>query len=415
VLYRKEPRDSRDAGEETTILASDRPEPFDEAALLAEARQKTGLVEFGDEGFRTPLRELLASLAKARLNAVGTTVLRASIRRSLTQRLLIEDWFARHPEIADERIEGPIVVVGMMRSGTTLIQRLLSRDPRFYCASGWEIGEPAPRPGTSWDEPDPRITDGEARARRMREFAPELYAIHPTDALEADEEIVFLADAFLSHIPEASCHVPAYRSWIDSQDFTPAYQYLRRMLVFLQWQKRKRGEHRERWVLKTPAHLGYLDTLFSVFPDARVIGMHRGPLEAVPSGASLNYTLWKMYADEVDPTEVGRQWLERMAWSTRRSLAIRDRMPDAAERFIDVWYRDAVSDPLAQVERIYDAVGFELIPAARSAMESWLAADTRDEYPVHRYSAEQFGLSDAGIREAFAEYMARFIDPRESD
>jgi hypothetical protein len=375
VLYAEELRDSRDAGEETAILASDRPEPFDEAALLAEARQKTGLVEFGDEGFRTPLRELLASLADARLNAVGTTVLRTSIRRSLTQRLLSEDWLARHPEIADERIEGPIVVVGMMRSGTTLIQRLLSRDPRFYCAFGWEIGEPAPRPGTSWDEPDPRITDGEARARRMREFAPELYAIHPTDAL------------------------------IDSQDFTPAYQYLRRMLAFLQWQKRQRGEHRERWVLKTPAHLGYLDTLFSVFPDARVIGMHRG----------LNYTLWKMYADEVDPTEVGRQWLERMAWSTRRSLAIRDRMPDAAERFIDVWYRDAVSDPLAQVERIYDAVGFELIPAARSAMESWLAADTRDEYPVHRYSAEQFGLSDAGIREAFAEYMARFIDPRESD
>jgi hypothetical protein len=408
-------RDSRHAGEETTVMASDRPDPFDEAPLLAEARQKTGLTEFGDEGFRTPLRELLASLADARLNAVGTAVLRSSIRRSLTQRLLSEDWLARHPEIADERIEGPIVVVGMMRSGTTLIQRLLSRDPRFYCSFGWEIAEPAPRPGTSWDGPDPRISDGEARARQMREFAPELYAIHPSDALEADEEIVFLADAFLSHIPEASCDVPAYRSWIDSQDFTPAYQYLRRMLALLQWQKRQRGEHRERWVLKTPAHLGYLDTLCSVFPDARVIYMHRSPLETVPSGASLNYTLWKMYADEVDPIEVGRQWLERMAWSTRRSLAVRDRMPDAAERFNDVWYRDAVSDPLAQVERIYHAVGFELTPEAQSAMESWLAADTRGERPAHRYSAEQFGLSDAGIREAFAEYMARFIDPRESD
>jgi hypothetical protein len=394
-------------------MESERPTPFDEAALLAEARRKTGLTEFGDDGFRTPLRVLLASLADAPLNAVGTTVLRASIRRSLAQRLLAEDWFERQPEIADERIEAPLVVVGMMRSGTTLIQRLLARDPRLYRALGWEVGEPAPRPGTDWNSPDPRIADGEASTRQIREFAPELYAIHPTDALEAEEEIVFLADAFLSHIPEASCHVPAYRSWLDAQDFTPAYRYLRRMLQLLQWQKRQRGERRERWVLKTPAHLGYLDTLFAVFPDAHVIHMHRSPLETVPSGASLNYTLWQMYADEVDPTEVGRQWLERMAWATRRSLAVRDHMPDAADRFTDVGYRDAVSDPLAQVGRIYDDIGVEFVPEARIAMERWLAAEAQKKRPAHRYAADRFGLTTAAIREAFADYMDRFIDPYE--
>jgi hypothetical protein len=392
-------------------MTSVRPNPFDEAALLADARRKTGLTEFGADGFRTPLRVLLASLADAPLNAVGTTVLRGSIRRSLVQRLLAEDWFARHPEIADERIEAPLVVVGMMRSGTTLIQRLLACDPRHYCALGWEIGEPAPRPGTSWDAPDPRIADGEARARQMREFAPELYAIHPTDALEADEEIVFLADAFLSHVPEASCSVPAYRSWLDAQDFTPAYQYLQRMLQLLQWQKRQRGEQRERWILKTPAHLGYLDRLFSVFPDAQVIHMHRSPLETIPSGASLNFTLWRMYADDVDAKEVGRQWLERMAWATRRGLAVRNRIPDAAGRFTDVWYRDTVSDPLAQMERIYAAIGDTLLPVARSAMKRWLVGDAREKRAAHRYCAGRFGLSDAGIREAFADYMERFIDP----
>jgi hypothetical protein len=392
-------------------MDSEHPTPFEEAALLEEARQKTGLTDFGDDAFRTPLRVLLASLADARLNAVGTTIMRASLRRSLVQRLLAEDWFTRHPEIADERIEGPLVVVGTMRSGTTLIQRLLARDPRFYCALGWEVGEPAPRPGTSWDSPDPRIADGEAITRQIRDFAPELYAIHPTHALEAEEEIVFLADAFLSHVPEASCHVPAYRSWLDTQDFTPAYRYLRRMLQLLQWQKRQRGERRERWTLKTPAHLGYLDTLFSVFPDAHVIHMHRSPLETIPSGASLNYTLWRMHADDVDPTEVGRQWLERMAWATRRGLAVRDRMPDATQRFTDVWYRDAVADPLGQAERIYGAVGVELIPEARASMETWLAADTRAQRPVHRYAAGQFGLTDGEIRDAFADYIRRFIEP----
>ena len=102
-----------------------------------------------------------------------------------------------------------------------------------------------------------------------------------------------------------------------------------------------------------------------------------------------------------------------MAWATRRALAVRERMPDAAERFTDVGYRDAVSDPLAQLERIYAAIGVELIPEARSAMQSWLAADAREKRAAHRYSADRFGLSDAAIREAFAGYIDRFIDPAE--
>jgi hypothetical protein len=394
-------------------VASSSPSPFDEAALLADARAATGLTDFGDDGFRAPLRVLLASLADAPLNATGTAILRASIRRSLTVRLRSVDWFARHPEIADERIDGPLVVVGMMRSGTTLLQRVLARDPRHYCALGWEIAEPPPRPGTKWDEPDPRIVDGEARARQMREFAPELAAIHPSDAHEADEEIVLLADAFLSHVPEASCHVPAYRSWLDAQEFTPAYEHLRRMLQFLQWQKKQRGQRRDRWVLKTPAHLGYLDTLFSVFPDAHVIQTHRSPLETIPSGANLNFTLWRMYADDPDPAEVGRQWIERMAWATRRGMAARDRLPDAGSRFTDVWYGDALSDPIAQVERIYGAVGLDLVPEARTAMESWLVADARRGHQATAYSVDQFGLTDAEIREKFADYIARFVAPHE--
>ena len=101
----------------------------------------------------------------------------------------------------------------------------------------------------------------EAREAKSRELAPELFAIHPMYAREAEEEIVFLADAFLSHVPESGAHLPHYRSWLDEQDFAPAYDYLHRMLQFLQWQKRQRGLDGQRWVLKSPAHLGYLDAV----------------------------------------------------------------------------------------------------------------------------------------------------------
>jgi hypothetical protein len=382
---------------------------FDEDALLAEARAFDGLDAFGDESFREPLRVLLASLAEAPLNALGARILHGSVVRSLTNRLRTTHWFARHPEIGDERIEAPWVVVGMMRSGTTLVQRLLASDPRHATTLGWEALEPAPRLGSDPTQPDPRIAAAEAREKQARAFTPQIFAIHPSYAHEAEEEIMFLADAFLSHVPEASCDVPAYRSWLDTQDFTPAYRHLRRTLQLLQWQKKRRGEPCRRWVLKTPAHLGYLDVLFETFPGAHVIHMHRDPAETIPSGASLNTALWRLHTDEVDPAKVGRQWIERMAWTNRRALAVRSGMQDESRRFTDIRFRAAVSDPLGQVQRVYEAAGVDLDGEARRAMRAWLARDAQEKLQKHRYAARDFGLSEAGIRAEFAEYTARFL------
>jgi hypothetical protein len=255
---------------------------------------------------------------------------------------------------------------------------------------------------------DPRIADAEAREEQMRVFATELFAIHPTYVHEAEEEIVFLADAFLSHIPEASCDVPGYRSWVDTQDFAPAYRWLRRMLQLLQWQKRQRGEPVRPFVLKTPDHLGYLDTLLAEFPDAHLVHSHRDPVAVITSGASLNTTLWRTHGDDVDPHEVGRQWLERMGWSCDRALAARSSI--AADQVTDIRFSDAVADPLGVAATVLAAVGLESTDESVAAMSAWLEQDRkRESLPVHRYSAADFGLADEQIRERFADYSRRFL------
>jgi Sulfotransferase family len=381
---------------------------FDPAAVLADAQRKEELSDWGPGEFEGPLRVLLADYARADLNAIGTHILRSGIVHSLRMRLRTQEWIRRHPEILDERVAAPIVVVGMMRSGTTLLQRLLAADPRFVCAYGWEVVEVAPRRNHQFGGVDPRIAISEAREAKSRELAPELFSIHPMYAREAEEEIVFLADAFLSHVPESGAHLPHYRSWLDEQDFSPAYAYLHRMLQFLQWQKRQHGlQQAQRWVLKSPAHLGYLDVLRAQFPDLHIVHMHRDPRTTIASGASLNATLHAMHADTVDPARVGAQWLQRMGWTNDRAMTVRDGWEDDAARVTDIAYDDAVADPIGQVARVYQAVGLSLTGEAEKAMRRWL--DERPREAVRPpYGLATYGLRPEQVDERFTLYNKRF-------
>jgi len=200
--------------------------------------------------------------------------------------------------------------------------------------------------------------------------------------------------------------VPGFSRWLDAQDQTPGYRYLRRLLQLLQWQKRRRGEPGKRWVLKSPHHLGYMPLLFDVFPDARIIQTHRDPVQTIPSLASLVHTLRKTGNSSADPAVVGRQWSERMRRATDACSAFRD---GRAERFFDVDYETLVADPMACVAGIYDFVSMDLSDEAVSAMRKWAVENARDRRPVHRYTVEQFGLSEAGLARDFADYRGRHL------
>jgi hypothetical protein len=381
---------------------------FDVAGVLADAQRKESLTDWGPGEFEGPLRVLLDDYARADLNAIGVHILRSGLVHSLRMRLRTQEWIRRHPEILEERVAAPIVVVGMMRSGTTLLQRLLAADPRFVCAYGWEVVEVAPKLDYQFgDADDPRIAISEMRESKSRELAPDLFAIHPMYAREAEEEIVFLADAFLSHVPESGAHLPHYRSWLDEQDLSPAYDYLHRMLQFVQWQKRQRGLQAQRWVLKSPAHLGYLNLLRAQFPDLHIVHMHRDPRTTIASGASLNATLHAMHADNVDVHRVGAQWLARMGWTNDRAMSARDGWSDDAAVVTDIGFDDAVADPIGQVARVYDAVGVPLTAAAEDAMRRWLAERPR-ETARPPYELQNYGLLPEQVDERFTLYNKRF-------
>jgi hypothetical protein len=381
-------------------------------SILAEARQKTGLDDFGDDSFREPMERLLRSMEEeAELSATGRAMQRARVVGLLVNRLRAEDHFRRFPEILDEELGEPLVIVGLARTGTTMLHRMIASDPLVFSLLWWESRNPAPFPQSGDGEDgqaDPRIRDAEAEVAAMIEGAPDLVAMHPIEAGEPDEEIMLLEHSFFSTNPEAFVNVPSFGAWLDQQDQTPGYLYLKKLLQFLQWQKKRVGGMGQRWVLKTPHHLGFMDPLFRVFPDARVIQTHRDPLQTIPSLASLIHAIRILGSDAADPLVAGRQWSDRMSRALRRCMEVREAHED---RFIDVWFADALQDPLAQMRRIYDFAGMDLASETEAKMRQWLVDNAREKRVAHSYTLEQFGLTEEGIRRDFAAYRERFITP----
>lgn len=379
---------------------------FDPDTLLAEARAQTGLSDFGEPSFREGLTVFCHALeTEAQLSDFGRGLLHQKVMELLTNRLGIEDWYRRHPEIDDEPLAAPLVIVGLPRTGTTLLQRILAQDPQFYSMPWWESRYPVPFPGESLAEPIQRIEQARAEVKVMVEAMPKLLSIHPMDADEADEEVMLMEHTFMAAL-NTYAHIPSYMNWLAQVDERPAYAYLKRMLKFLQWQKRQRGITADRWVLKAPHHLLRMKLLLDIFPGARIIQTHRDPVDTIPSIASFLDTLWRIYSNDVDPTAAGHEWSDLMARAFRHTMQVRDQNPDP---FFDVAFLDTVQKPLTVVRAIYTWAGLTLTPEVEQAMQHWLTTHTRNTRAAHEYDTSQFGLSDAQLKTLFADYRARHI------
>ncbi len=375
-------------------------------AVLGAAREIVPGQDFGDDDFLRPLQVLLHSLdSEAALSPIGRLGQFTRIVDLLANRLQVEHWLQRYPEILEEAIAAPVVIVGLMRTGTTLLHRLMACDKRFYAPLWYETRFPAPQPGYDFSSADARIGLAQQEVRQMLAASPDLAAIHPLEACGADEEILLLEHSFYSTVPESFAHLPGYARWLEAHDNTPGYRYLRRLLQFLQWQKKRQGLRAERWLLKTPHHLHHLEILLGVFPGASVIQTHRDPLQTIPSLCSMNYALNAMGSDSVDPHALGRHWCDKFARSLQRAIAVR---AQHAGQFIDVQYTDTASAPLATVQRIYGQLGLALDDSTRAAMTQWLAANRREDRDPHHYTLEQFGFSRDGLERDFATYRAMF-------
>jgi hypothetical protein len=381
---------------------------LDPAELLACARGETGLEEFDDPSPIEPLEVLTRALcSEARLNAGGRYYWSMRLLGILTTRLRGREWFRKHPEILDEPIGAPVIILGLTRTGTTLLHRLIASDGRFSSAAFWEGRFPVPTD----DDLDggKRIAAAKAEIDAMLAANPDLASIHPFDALGAEEDILILDQTLLSNTAETLACVPSYYEWLRKQDLRPAYGFWYRMLQMLQWQKKQRGMTGERWVLKTPMHLGHVDRILELLPDATFVQTHRDPLTTIPSYASMIQGLWRGVSDESDSLEAARESSATLEHDLKRCLQVRDSLPPG--KFIDVDFRDTVNDPIGVVERIYREIGMAMTERARSQIGAYMKTHPREGRPTHTYTLEQFGFTEEEIRRRFQEYRARHIEP----
>jgi len=376
-----------------------------EESLIAAARKRTGLTDFGDESFREGLRVLLETYQRAGLRAGGRKVTRGRLIQLLCNRLRVEQAFRRHPEVLEREIRSPVYMTGFPRTGSSALFNLLAIDPAARPLLLWEAMNPDPYEGEVFEtgREDPRLEATRAYFERDRQRNPDFDKIHYRRADGPEECVLLTAHSFCDAQNGIEPLMSPFREWFEAQDLHPTYAYYRDLLKLLDWQRPG-----ERWLLKSPAHLWALDILVEMFPGVCIIQTHRNPLQIIPSYCSMMAAIMTI-RESLDPKQLGPTVLEYLARSLERGLAARD--SSAPERFLDVDYHRFVEQPMQTVERIYDYFGLELGPETADAMRAHISENPKHRHGSHRYALAEYGLSAEAVCSRLADYIERFDLP----
>ncbi|MFP6663646.1 MAG: sulfotransferase [Deltaproteobacteria bacterium] len=378
---------------------------FTVEGILGQAREATGLSDFGADDFRERLGLLVEEWSQDEgLTGIGRLGLWNKLTLFARNRLLIHDHLRRHPEVHDEEIREPIIVVGLPRSGTTHLLNLIAADPAMHSLPLWESYEPLPMPGESpsADGVDPRYARCAAQWEAMQQATPFLAAMHPMNPDHIHEELELMGPNFASYNFEWLAMSPRWRDDYFAHDQTPHYEYCRTVLKILQAERGAR-----RWVLKCPQHLEQLPVLQKVFPDATFAVTHRDPVAVIQSTVTMLAYGQRIGRKKVEPEALLEYWIERIDHLLRACVADRDSLP--AGRSIDIPFDIFMKDDIAMVEKIYATAGIPFSSAIRNHMQNFM-----DQHPRGRdgrivYHLERdFGVNPAELRKRFAWYFDRF-------
>ena len=369
---------------------------LDVDTLLAAARDKTGLTEYGDEWFVEPLQVLTKSLVdEAKLSEMGLAMTQQRLTSLLADRLRLRKYQADHPGVTEQDVVVAAEICGLPRTGSTLLHRLLASSSLVTSTLSWETSYLLPFPG---EGPDAELRKKKAQDRyeMFMQMAPDFGDIHTIEWDGPEEDVIVLDRTFTSMSFDSFYWVPTYGDWLRAFDQAPAYRELREWLQALQFQDSSRPG--KPWILKSPHHLTAVDTVLDTFPGCKIVMTHRTPAQAVPSYASMVCAISGQYSDDVDPLEVGPYWSDRFVVALRDFVEVRDRRPD---RIVDVAFKDQMSDPVGTASRVLDELG---IRADREALEAYMEHNREQRHGSHTYTAEDFGLSEAQLEQDFAFY-----------
>jgi hypothetical protein len=377
-------------------------------ALMDAARATTGLSDFGDLWFLGPLEKLVGWVNRD----AGLTAPDAGgggrIASALSDRLQLVQYLKDNPAALDERIEVACAVIGLPRTGSTVIHRLLSSSPKLTALRWWETAFPLPLPGESTDDPTPRQEAAKGFVDYLLNEWPDFESIDPMDAMAVNEEVTLLDRTFLSTTYDSMMPIHDYGYWQADQDHEPAYRDLELCLKAIQYQRAQRGMPRRPWVFKTPHHvLGGIGGLLQVWPDVKLVMTHRNVAQVLPSYcsmcASLSISTSTSYARENE----GAHWTRRFKTGLERFNALRETLPPG--KVIDVRYDNTVSDPLGVARQVMTALGHGADAEDEAAFAACVAENARENRPRHKYTAEQFGLTPELIARDFAFYHEQYL------